>query len=253
MKNILLILTILTTAVACNRKSQLVYLNDLTNENLGSVKAPVYLIKPGDVLSIQIYTQDPNISRLFNLANTQTATSSIYNSEISTYITGFSVSDSGEVNLPVIGKVKIAELSVRDAQDTIQYAADRYLKDALVVVKLLSFRVTVLGEVKRPGTYTNYKDNLNIFEAIGLAGDLSDFGKRNNVLVLRNTTQGVKTFRMDLQDKNIVTSDGFFLQPNDTVIVEPRSGKVMALNTPNIQLLLSTLTTLLLFLNFLKK
>jgi len=251
MKKYLLILTILSVTVACNRKSQLVYLNDVTNETLGSVKAPVYLIKPGDVLSIQIYTQDPNISRLFNIANTQTAYSS-YNSEISTYITGFSVSDSGEVNLPVIGKVRIAELSVRDAQEAIQHAADRYLKDALVVVKLLSFRVTVLGEVKRPGTYTNYKDNLNIFEAIGLAGDLSDFGKRTNVLVLRNTPQGVKTFRMDLQDKNIVVSDGFFLQPNDTVIVEPRSGKVMALNTPNIQLLLSTLTTVLLFLNFLK-
>lgn len=252
MKKILFIVAILSVTVACNRKSQLVYLNDVTNETLGSVKAPVYLIKPGDVLSIQIYTQDPNISRLFNLANTQTAYS-YYNSEISSYITGFSVSDSGQVNLPVIGKVKISELSVRDAQETIQQAADRYLKDALVVVKLLSFRVTVLGEVKRPGTYTNYKDNLNIFEAIGLAGDLSDFGKRNNVLVLRNTPQGVKTFRMDLQDKNIITSEGFFLQPNDTVIVEPRSGKVMALNTPNIQLLLSTLTTLLLFLNFLKK
>ncbi len=253
MKKILFIVAILSVTVACNRKSQLVYLNDVTNETLGSVKAPVYLIKPGDVLSIQIYTQDPNISRLFNLANTQTATSSIYNSEISTYITGFSVSDSGEVNLPVIGKVRVAEHSVRDAQESIQLAADRYLKDALVVVKLLSFRVTVLGEVKRPGTYTNYKDNLNIFEAIGLAGDLSDFGKRNNVLVLRNTPQGVKTFRMDLQDKNIITSEGFFLLPNDTVIVEPRSGKVMALNTPNIQLLLSTLTTVLLFLNFLKK
>jgi len=252
MKKYLLILTILSVTVACNRKSHLVYLNDVTNETLGSLKAPVYLIKPGDVLSIQIYTQDPNISRLFNIASTQT-TYYAYNTEISTYINGFSVNDSGEVNLPVIGKVKIAELSLRDAQEAIQQAADRYLKDALVVVKLLSFRVTVLGEVKRPGTYTNYKDNLNIFEAIGLAGDLSDFGKRTNVLVLRNTTQGLKTFRMDLQDKNIMSSDGFFLQPNDTVIVEPRSGKVMALNTPNIQLLLSTLTTVLLFLNFLKK
>ncbi len=252
MKRFLLIISVIAITVACNRKSQLVYLNEVTNETLGAAKAPVYLIKPGDVLSIQIYTQDPNISRLFNIANMQT-TASVYNSEISTYITGFSVSDSGEVNLPVIGKVKIAELSVRNAQEAIQQAADRYLKDALVVVKLLSFRVTVLGEVKRPGTYINYKDNLNIFEAIGLAGDLSDFGKRTNVLVLRNTPQGVKTFRMDLQDKNIVSSEGFYLQPNDTLIVEPRNGKVMALNTPNIQLLLSTFTTLLLFLNYLKR
>ncbi len=252
MKKYLPIIIILLLTVACNRKSQLVYLNDAQNETLGSVKAPVYLIKPGDVLSIQIYTQDPNISRLFNLANTQTSTA-YYSTEISTYITGFSVSDSGEVNLPVIGKVKIAGLPVHDAQETIQRAADKYLKDALVVVKLLSFRVTVIGEVKRPGTYINYKENLNIFEAIGLAGDLSDFGKRTNVLVMRNTPQGVKTFRMDLQDKNIITSEGYFLQPNDTVIVEPRKGKVMALNTPNIQLLLSTLTTLLLLLDYIKK
>jgi polysaccharide export outer membrane protein len=252
MRKFLIIIGVLIASVSCNRKTQLVYLNDVTNETLGAIKAPVYLIKPGDVLSIQIYTQDPNISQLFNLANTQNTYAS-YNTEISSYITGFSVNDSGQVNLPVIGKVKISELSVRDAQESIQQAANKYLKDALVVVKLLSFRVTVLGEVKRPGTYTNYKDNLNIFEAIGLAGDLSDFGERSNVLVLRNTPKGVKTFRVNLQDKNIVTSEGFFLQPNDTVIVEPRKGKVMALNTPNIQLLLSTLTTVLLFLNFLMK
>ncbi len=238
--------------VSCNRKTQLLYLKSTSNEVLGTINPPVYLIKPGDVLSIQIYTQDPNISRLFNLANTQTA-NSYYNSEISSYISGFSVNDSGQVNLPVIGKVKISEQSVHDAQETIQLAANKYLKDALVVVKLLSFRITVIGEVKRPGTYTNYKDNLNIFEAIGLAGDLSDYGERSNILVLRNTPKGVKTFRMNLQDKTIVASEGFFLQPNDTVIVEPRKGKVMALNTPNIQLLLSTLTTVLLFLNFLKK
>ncbi|QKG78795.1 polysaccharide biosynthesis/export family protein [Tenuifilum thalassicum] len=252
MRKFLIIIATLIASVSCNRKAQLVYLNDVTNETLGAIKAPVYLIKPGDVLSIQIYTQDPNISQLFNLANTQNTNAS-YNTEISSYISGFSVNDSGQVNLPVIGKVKISELSVRDAQESIQQAANKYLKDALVVVKLLSFRVTVLGEVKLPGTYTNYKDNLNIFEAIGMAGDLTDFGERSNVLVLRNTPQGVKTFRMNLQDKNIVTSEGFFLQPNDTVIVEPRKGKVMALNTPNIQLILSTLTTVLLFLNFLKK
>ena len=131
MKKYLLILTILSVTVACNRKSQLVYLNDVTNETLGSVKAPVYLIKPGDVLSIQIYTQDTNIRRLFNIANTQTAYSA-YNSEISTYITGFSVSDSGDVNLPVIGKVKIAELSVRDAQEAIQQNQNDKAENATV-------------------------------------------------------------------------------------------------------------------------
>lgn len=239
--------------VSCNRKAQLLYLNNASSELLASTQPSPYKLRPGDVLSVQVITQDPEISRLFNIVPSGTSTSyTAYSNEASLYINGFSVNDSGIVRLPVIGTVPIAGLTVRQAQDSIQHKSEKYLRDALVVVKLLSFKVTVLGEVKRPGTYTNYRDNLNIFEAIGLAGDFSDYGERSNVLVLRQTPEGVKTFRLNLQDKNLLTAEGFYLLPNDTVIVEPRNAKVMSLNTPNISIFLSIITTALLLLNYVK-
>ena len=239
--------------VSCNRKAQLLYLNNLDTELLTSTQPAPYQLRPGDVLSVQVITQDPEISRLFNIVSSGTSTSyTAYSNDASLYINGFSVNDSGMVRLPVVGTMPVAGLTVRQAQDSIQLKYERYLKDALVVVKLLSFKVTVLGEVRRPGTSTNYRDNLNIFEAIGLAGDFSDYGERTNVLVLRQTPEGVKTFRLNLQDKNLLTAEGFYLLPNDTVIVEPRNAKVMALNTPNISIFLSIITTALLLLNYVK-
>ena len=248
---ILLLFVIIISIVSCNRKSQLLYMSDVQNEVLAAAKAQPYLLKPGDVLSVQILTQDQNVSRLFNI-NAVGTSYNAYVSEASTYVNGFSVNDSGYIHLPVLGKIKIDSLSTREAQAEIQRQTEKYLKDGLAIVKLLSFKVTVIGEVKRPGTYTNYNDSLNIFEAIGLAGDLSDYGQRSNVLVLRRTPQGVKTIRLNLHDKSIITSEGFYLLPNDTVIVEPRSGKIMALNTPNISLFLSIVTTALLMMNYLK-
>lgn len=248
---VLALFVIIVSIVACNRKSQLLYMSDVQNEVLSASKAQPYLLKPGDVLSVQIITQDPSISRLFNI-NAVGSSYNTYANEASTYINGFSINDSGFVHLPVLGKINIDSISTREAQAKIQVETEKFLKDGLAIVKLLSFKVTVIGEVKRPGTYTNYNDNLNIFEAIGLAGDLSDYGKRSNVLVLRRTPQGVKTIRLNLHDKSIITSEGFYLLPNDTVIVEPRSGKIMALNTPNISLFLSIVTTALLMMNYLK-
>lgn len=246
----LFILAILS--VACNRKSQLLYMSNVQNELIGAAKSQPYLLRPGDVLSVQIITQDPDISKLYNF-NTSGNIANPYSSEISTYLTGYSVSDSGVLQLPILGKIKVDGLSVRQAQEKIQQESEKYLKDGLVLVKLINFKVTVIGEVKRPGTYTNYNDNLNIFEAIGLAGDLSDFGERSNVLVLRQTPEGVKTFRLNLHDKNILISEGFYLLPNDTVIVEPRQGKVFSMNSPNVQLYLSIVTTTLLMLNLILK
>ena len=251
-QKILLVSVVFMAITGCNRKSQLLYLSGAGNDMYQKVTPPVYNLKPGDVLGVNIVTQDPEIRNLFN-TTPQTTSYATYTSEAAIYATSFSVSDSGNIRLPIIGSVHVSNLSMQQAQDTIQSCADKYLKGSLAIVKLLSFKITVLGEVKRPGTYTNYKDNLNIFEAIGLAGDLTDYGQRSNFLVVRQTAEGTKTFRLDAHDKSIFTSEAFYLLPNDTVIVEPRSGKVMALNTPNISLVLSALTTLMLFLNYLKK
>lgn len=248
----LLILGLLLTGVSsCNKKSQLLYMSDVKNDTLKSVGIPLYRLHPGDVLSINVFTQDEKLSKLFNVASGQ-YTYNMYSNEMSAYVNGYSVSDSGNITLPVIGTVNVLDLSVRQAQDTLQAKLDSYLNDGLVFLKLLSFKVTVIGEVKRPGTYTNYKENLNIFEALGMAGDFSDYGERSNVLVLRRTAEGTKTYRLNLHDKNILLSEGFYLLPNDTVIVEPRKGKIFNMNSSNISIFLSIITTTVLLLNYFK-
>lgn len=235
---------------ACNRKAQLLYMSGVQNDMLESVRRPEYKLRAGDVLSINVFTQDEKISRLFNVNPAQYSYTT-YGNEMSAYVNGYSVSDSGYIDLPVVGKQKIAGFTVRQAQDSLQVNVNRYLKEGLVFLKLLSFKVTVIGEVKRPGTYTNYKENLNIFEALGMAGDLSDFGERSNVLVLRQTDKGMQTFRLNLHDKAILQSQGYYLLPNDTVIVEPRKGKIFSMNAPNISLFLSIISSTVLILNLL--
>ena len=109
-----------------------------------------------------------------------------------------------------------------------------------------------MGEVKSPGVKTNLKDNLTIFEGLGLAGDLTDYAQRTNVLLMRQTPDGVKSVRVNLQDKNLLFSEAYYLVPNDILVVEPRKGKLFSMNSPNISIYLSIITTTLLMINYLK-
>ena len=138
----------------------------------------------------------------------------------------------------------------------LQDLTEKVFKNSVVECKLLSFKYTVIGEVKAPGSYINYNNYLTVIEAIGRAGGVGDFGNRNRILVVRPIDKGTKTYRLNLQDKNILSSEAYFLLPNDVVIVEPMNQKIFNLNIPTISFVISTFTatismTLLLF-NYLK-
>jgi len=130
-------------------------------------------------------------------------------------------------------------------------------KNSTVECKLLSFKFTVIGEVRAPGAYINYNNYLTVIEAIGRAGGVGDFGNRDRVLVVRPFDKGTKTFRLNLQDKNILTSEAYFLLPNDVVIIEPMKQKIFNMNLPTISFFISTtlltITTTLLFINYFGK
>ena len=252
-RGLIVIVAVVVMLSSCNRRTQLLYVNNISNENIKTPKIPEYILKPGDVLYIQIITQDPNVSNLFNNRGMGNAIqSNMFMSESTNYLYGYSVSDSGFVQLPVLGKIKLAELSINQCRDTIQKRTEKYLTDGIAVVKLLSFKVTILGEVKSPGVKTNLKDNLTIFEGLGLAGDLTDYAQRTNVLLMRQTPDGVKSVRVNLQDKNLLFSEAYYLVPNDILVVEPRKGKLFSMNSPNISIYLSIITTTLLMINYLK-
>jgi polysaccharide export outer membrane protein len=125
----------------------------------------------------------------------------------------------------------------------IQDAADKVFKNTTVICKLRTFKFTVIGEVKIPGTYVNFNNYLTILEAIGRAGGIGDFGNRNQILVVRPVEKGTKTYRLNLQDKNLLASEAYFLLPNDVVIVQPQGQKIFNLNLPTIAFIISTFTS----------
>jgi polysaccharide biosynthesis/export protein len=241
---------------SCTSHRQLVYLRNVdsasvSGENFYSKKRPEYHIQTRDIMYVKIYSLNEEMSAMIN----QTIGSyqqNLFQNETSLFINGYTVSDSGNIEIPVLGKIAIIGKTVDEATQLIKRRAAQYLKDATVIVKLISFKVSVIGEVSRPGTYNNFNNQLTVLEAISLAGDITDYGNRKSVLVLRPTPNGTTTFRLNLTDKSILSSDGFFLLPNDIVYVEPIKSKTFRINMGTISLFLTSVTTLILVLNYIK-
>lgn len=209
---------------------------------------PVYKIQRRDVLYIKVISLNQEANNMINA--TPDFGGNLFSNEAGFYLYGYTVNDSGNIELPIIGEINIEGKTVEEAKYEIKKSASKLLKNATVVVKLISFKYSVLGEVARPGIYTNFNNQLTVLEAISQAGDINEFGNRNKVLVLRPTTAGTKTYRFDLTNISLLTSEGFFLLPNDIVYVEPVKSKNFRNNIPTYSLLLSTASTLILLLNF---
>ncbi|MBN1157868.1 MAG: polysaccharide biosynthesis/export family protein [Bacteroidales bacterium] len=241
--------------VSCTAHRQLVYLENLETaayENYFPKNRPEYRIQTRDILYIKVYSLNEEMSDLIN-QTLGTYQQNLFQNETSLFINGYTVSDSGYIEIPVLGRIQVEDRTVNEAINAIRARANQYLKDATVIVKLISFKFSVIGEVNRPGTYNNYNSQLTVLEAISMAGDITDYGNRKKVLVLRPTEKGTTTFRLDLTNSNILTSDGFFLLPNDIVYVEPIQSKSFRINTPAFSLILTSISTLILVLNFVNR
>jgi polysaccharide export outer membrane protein len=244
---------VLIFAASCTFHKQLVYLQDVdsvsTENYYPRFHRPNYRIQIRDILYVKIYSLNEEMSNLIN----QTVGSyqqNLFQNETSSYINGYTVSDSGYIEIPILGRILVTGATMDEVISSLRERALIYLKDATVIVKLLSFKVSVIGEVYRPGTYNNYNSQLTVLEAISMAGDITDYGNRKLVLVLRPTASGTNTFRLDLTSRDILTSDGFFLLPNDIVYVEPIKSKSFRINIPTLTLALTSITTLILVLNY---
>jgi polysaccharide export outer membrane protein len=246
---------ILAVLSACTSHRQLVYMKNVDSTSAGSFypkKRPEYKIQNRDILYVKIYSLNEEMSGLINQTMGATNQNQFQN-ETSLFINGYTVSDSGYIEIPVLGRIQVAGKTMDEAIAAIRHRSDHYLKDATVIVKLISFKFSVIGEVNRPGTYTNYNSQLTVLEAISMAGDITDYGNRKKVHVLRPEATGTKSFELDLTNRKILTSDGFFLLPNDIIYVEPIRSKTFKINIPTISLFLTSVSTLILILNYIHK
>jgi polysaccharide export outer membrane protein len=245
---------------SCTSQKKLAYLNNLpvvNGEETFSMEIPDYKIQPRDILYITVKAMTPD-GRIVDFLMSMSSNMSGGNilGESGGYLYGYDVNSEGNIVLPVVGPVKVGGLTLEESRKLLQTAADKVFKNSTIECKLLSFKFTVIGEVRAPGTYFNYNNYLTVLEAIGRAGGIGDYGNRNKVLVIRSLEKGTKTFRLNLQDKKILSSEAYFLLPNDVVIIEPLKQKIFSLNLPTVSFIITTvtsvITTTLLMINYLK-
>lgn len=214
---------------------KIVYFNDLSVDSTyfikeaSSFKEPI--IRSDDILSITIQTLDPSSSSVANQSEViQAIGASSASSLGNQVITGFLVDRDGHVQMTLLGKVKVAGLTTYEARALIMEQASKYYKDPTVQVRFANFKITVLGEVTRPATYTVPNEKISVLDALGLAGDLTIYGKRENVLLIREKGGAKEFVRLNLNDSEVFQSDYFYLRQNDVLYVEPGKGKAAANN-----------------------
>jgi polysaccharide export outer membrane protein len=261
MKRIIPILftTLLLLAGSCTSQKKIAYLNNLPEpggEESFNMDIPDYKIQPRDVLYITVKAMAPDGSIRDFLTGGNTGIN-LSQGESGGALYGFNVDPDGNLSIPGIGKIKASGLTLEEIRESVQELAVRVFKNATVECKLLSFKFTVIGEVRSPGMYINYNNYLTVLEAIGRAGGVGDYGNKSRILVIRPIDKGTKTYRLNINDKKILTSEAYFLLPNDVVIVEPVKQKIFNINLPTISFIISTftaaLTLTLLTINYLGK
>ncbi len=207
-------------------------------------------IMPKDELTITVVTTDPRASVPFNLAvSAKMGTGGSLNTGSAT-LQGYLVDNDGNIQFPVVGKIHVAGLSKNECQDLVKEKIAPYLaekENPIVTVRMSSYRVTVTGEVGKPGVVYVPTEKMSVVEALAAAGDLTIYGKRENVMLIREDATGQKNIhRLNLNDANIINSPYYYLQQNDIIYVEPN--KVKAQNSSigsSTNILLSVVGTLM--------
>jgi polysaccharide export outer membrane protein len=231
-------------------------MNDAANYETIKDLSTAYLLKPGDILYVSIKSMSPEVNTLFNPESGMEAAGNSgmgyqkYTTPSGAYLYGFELDANGNINLPMFGKINVGGVPVNQAETIVQKKADEVLKEAIVKVKLLNFKITVAGEVRNPGVYYNYNNSINVLEVMALANGNTDFATIKKVMIVRAVPEGKKTYMIDLSSKKAYLSEGFYLQPDDLVMVQPDKHKNLQLNSQAYSLVLSSLSVLIAVLGF---
>lgn len=247
------ILLIVLLVTSCTPHKKIVYLQRQAEdaESFGFLK-PEYRIKSGDILYIQVHTHDEKSFAMFNSDRSGQRTTAAGGGGIGNvqmFLHGYNVDKNGEVTMPVVGNVNVEGKTIAEATKHIEKEVEEYLIGATILVKLVNFSFSVLGEVGSPGKYYVYDNRVSILDAIAVAGDLTDFGNRN-ITIVRQTEEGATFGSINLNQATALTSEYYYLQPNDIVYVEPYRIKRLGINQFPFALVFSTISTTLLLINY---
>lgn len=214
---------------------------------------PDYKIKPGDYLYIRIMTLDQKSNEVFATISGSSGGNSYMNvTDQNLYLTSYMVNDSGYISFPLLGKIYANGQTIHEMEVSLNRSVSDILREASVVVKLVMYNVSILGEVKNPGKYAIYNNRVNIFEALAMANDLTTFANRSKVQIIRSTGDKNTIVTLDLLNKDILSSPYYYLQPNDIIYVEPLKNKSYAFETFPYALILASISTLLIIATYFK-
>lgn len=235
LKKIIFFSLIISTFFACSSRKEVVYFQGESEvskvfENFSPT------IQSSDNLAISVSAANLKATEIFNQNSIYKGTTQTASPFISTY----TVDKDGYIQFPVLGNVKLGGLTKNEAIELLKTQISTYIKDPGIVLNLTNFKITVLGEVKAPGTFPIQNDRITILEALGMAGDLTIKGVRNNVMVIREKDGQKETHYVDLTSKESLNSPVYYLAQNDVVYIEPNSSQISASKfTPNYSLWMS--------------
>ena len=241
------IVIIALTLLGCASQKDVAYFNGLNSGSADSInkrfnKIHEARICSGDMLSITVTGLDPLAVAPFNLPLVSYATPGTDQLYSAPTLQSYLVDINGDINFPVIGTIRLAGLSKSQAIKLINDQLSPYLKNAIVTIQFMNYKITVLGEVLKPGQYPISNERVTVLDALGLAGDMTIYGKRNNVLITRENNGKLEFVRLNLNTDEVFKSPYYYLQQNDVIYVEPNSVKSVA--SQNTTLYLSAASTI---------
>lgn len=258
------IVGLIWASFSCVSNEKIIYLQNLEGQQaipegeLISYEIPEYKLQYNDIVDINIQTVDDLLKNGFNTGNTNQVNAQGMNLMAQSggdiyYMTGYTVDKNGNIRLPIIGEVQVKDKTIEEAREEIEKRLKSFVvTEVYVKVKLGGIRYSALGEFRRPGKFVVLQDRMTILEAIANAGDLTNIAKRDEVLLIRQYPEGTRLHRINLNDRQLVASPFYFIQPNDQLYAEPMKVREVGAGenaAQSLTLFISAITAAALILN----
>ena len=225
MKIRVLVIVLLLVITSCASRKDILYLQDADANYSSKIEYQNATIQPNDILKITIETLEPLAALPYNRGVSGSINA---NSVELMQLNGYLVSNEGQINFPVLGQIPVSNLTTRQIEDKIkQILVDGgHLNNPNIVVRLLNAKITILGEVNAPGTYTFTEQNITVLQALGYAGDLTINGKRDDIIITRDVNGVRQISHIDLTSTEFMNSEYYYIKPNDNIIVNQNDPRV---------------------------
>ena len=237
---IVLIILLLSSCVPIKKQIYFQAAQDSTKAAYTRNKTFDYRLQPGNNLYARVYSLDQKSYEFFNLGGSNQSGNVYYDAGV--YLNSYYINKEGYVDFPFIGKVFVKDLTIDEAKEKIQAEIDQYLNKTTVIVKLVNYNVTMVGEVQKPGQYKIYQDKINIFEVISLAGDLTTYAKRDDIVLVRKNGNKSNIYHIDMLHDNMLESEYYYIMPDDIIYITPVKGKNFAFASFPYTLVISTIS-----------